>query len=108
MLSLQRADGGWAQLPTLSSDAYATGQALNALVESGMLHPEGSDFRRGVAWLLSHQDETGAWVVQTRTFPIQPFFTAEFPPYDENQFISATATNWAMLALLEALPDKGA
>jgi hypothetical protein len=108
LLALQQPDGGWAQLPTLSSDAYATGQALYALAESGVVRTDADIFQRGVRWLLSHQDETGAWIVQTRAFPIQPFFTADFPPYDENQFISATATNWAMLALLEALPDKGA
>src|SRR6185312_2823973 len=31
LLAQQREDGGWAQLPTLNSDAYATGQAVYAL-----------------------------------------------------------------------------
>jgi hypothetical protein len=35
LLSEQRPDGGWAQLPALSSDAYATGQALVALHSAG-------------------------------------------------------------------------
>ena len=39
LLALQRPDGGWAQLATLTSDAYATGQALVALSESGGLAP---------------------------------------------------------------------
>lgn len=108
LLALQRADGGWAQLPTLSSDAYATGQALYALAESGAVRAGSAAYQRGVHWLLANQDETGAWIVQTRTYPIQPFFTSGFPPYDENQYISAAATNWAVMALLEALPDKGA
>src|SRR5258706_2095105 len=34
VMSAQRADGGWAQLPGLESDAWATGQALFALQES--------------------------------------------------------------------------
>src|SRR4029450_6594316 len=35
LLSVQRGDGGWAQLDTLPSDAYATGQALYALDVAG-------------------------------------------------------------------------
>jgi ankyrin repeat protein len=34
LLAEQRADGGWAQLPTMRGDAYATGQSLYALVQS--------------------------------------------------------------------------
>src|ERR1700689_5507094 len=37
LLAEQRPDGGWAQLGSLSSDAYATGQALAALKEAGTL-----------------------------------------------------------------------
>ena len=36
LLSEQREDGGWSQLRTLESDAYATGQALFALHEGGL------------------------------------------------------------------------
>ena len=35
LLALQRAEGGWAQVPTMEPDAYATGQALYALHASG-------------------------------------------------------------------------
>ncbi len=105
LYALQNADGGWSQLATLGSDAYATGQALYALYESGMARASDPAFQSGLNYLLKTQDATGAWIVQTRSYTIQPFFTSDFPPYDENQFISATATNWADLALLEALPD---
>jgi hypothetical protein len=37
LVAEQRADGGWSQLRSLTSDAYATGQALVALAESGIL-----------------------------------------------------------------------
>jgi len=106
LISVENADGGWSQLSTMKSDAYATGQVLYALYESGMAKPENAVYQKGLNYLLKTQDEEGAWVVATRAYPIQPFFISNFPPYDENQFISATATNWATMALLNALPDK--
>jgi hypothetical protein len=56
--------------------------------------------------LLRTQDKSGAWIVPLRSDPIQLSIGTDFPPYDENQFISAAATNWAALALADALPDK--
>ena len=106
LISLQNRDGGWSQLPTLSSDAYATGQALCALYESGLVKPEDEVYQKGIRYLLKTQDDDGAWIVETRASPIQPFFMSGFPPYDENQFISAAGSNWAVMALLNALPDK--
>jgi hypothetical protein len=105
LLSMQNADGGWSQVPTLASDAYATGETLYALYESGMLRPEDPAYQKGISYLLATQDSDGAWVVATRSFPIHPFFTTDFPPYDENQYISAAASNWSVMALLNALPN---
>ena len=48
----QRPDGGWSQLPSLASDAYATGQALVALVESGAITTADPAYKRGAQFLL--------------------------------------------------------
>ncbi|MEO8821377.1 MAG: hypothetical protein ABI267_03760, partial [Ginsengibacter sp.] len=90
----------------LKSDAYATGQTLYALYESGMEQPDDAVYQKGLNYLLKTQDENGAWFIATRSFPIQPFVDSNFPPYDDNQFISAAGSNWAVMALLNALPDK--
>ena len=101
LIGLQRQDGGWAQLRTLSSDAYATGQALTALAEAGRMAVSDPVYRRGVKFLLRTQLADGSWFVSTRTLPAQPYFDAEFP-YQRNQFISDAATNWASMALARA------
>ncbi len=105
LIDLQRPDGGWAQLTTLASDAYATGQALTALVEAGGTAVSDPVYQRGVKFLLSTQLEDGSWFVSTRTLPVQPYFDAEFP-YERNQFISNAATNWATMALTRVAKDK--
>ena len=104
LIAQQRADGGWAQLPSLTSDAYATGQALVALSEAGgivITHPA---YKRGIEFLLNTQSEDGSWYVKSRAMPIQPFFEAGFP-YGHDQWISIAATNWAATALALAV-DK--
>ena len=87
----QRSDGGWGQLSTLPSDAYATGQALVALTESGSLTISSPTYRRGVQFLMNSQLEDGSWYVRTRTLPVQPHFDSDFP-HGRDQFISAAAT----------------
>src|SRR5499426_2794268 len=51
LAALQRADGGWNQLPAMSSDAYATGEALFALGFAGRMAPSDAVFRKGVQYL---------------------------------------------------------
>ncbi len=99
--ALQRSDGGWGQIPALASDAYATGQVLVALRESGSIAPGDAQYQRGVRYLIESQMEDGSWLVKTRAPSFQPYFDSDFP-HGYDQFISAAATNWAVRALLPA------
>jgi ankyrin repeat protein len=104
LINEQRADGGWAQLPTLASDAYATGQALVALQESGALPVADATYRRGIRFLLNTQLEDGSWHVKSRAIPVQPYFESNFP-HGHDQWISAAATSWAIMALTPAAEE---
>jgi hypothetical protein len=103
LLSQQRSDGGWAQIPSLDSDAFATGQALFALAQSNTLPTGSSAYQRGVRFLLATQLADGSWYVKSRSIPLQPFFETGFP-HGKDQWISAAATNWAASALCLAAP----
>ncbi len=105
LLNDQRADGGWAQLPGLESDAYATGQSLVALKVAGALDTSDDAYQRGLEFLLSTQFDDGAWFVRTRTWPFQPPFESGFP-FGKHQWISAPATAWAAMALTLAVQPK--
>ena len=98
ILAQQRSDGGWAQLPSLASDAYATGQALVALREAGALRATDPAYKRGIAFLLKTQLEDGSWYVKSRAVPFQPFFESGFP-HGHDQWVSMAASNWATMAL---------
>jgi len=101
LIAEQRTDGGWSQIPTLKSDAYATGQALYALRESGAISGSDPAYQRGVQFLLNSQLDDGSWHGRSRAAPIQPYFESGFP-HGHDQWISAAATTWATLALIPA------
>jgi ankyrin repeat protein len=99
----QRRDGGWAQLPTLESDAYATGQVLYTLARAGKVPVTDPAWQRGLRFLLERQEDDGTWHVARRTFPFQPTMKSGFP-HQRDSWLSAAATSWAVLALTRALP----
>jgi hypothetical protein len=103
LVAEQQKDGGWAQLPALGSDAYATGQALVALQASGQLDVNDPVYQRGVAFLLRTQREDGSWFVQSRSVPLQPYKESGFP-HGKDQWISAAGTSWAVMALSVTAP----
>jgi ankyrin repeat protein len=99
LIRLQRKDGGWGQLPTLPSDAYATAKASYALREVAG-HPAGHlAARKGAQYLRDTQLADGSWRVQSRSFPFQPLTDSGFP-HGRDQWISAAATSYAALALM--------
>jgi hypothetical protein len=101
LLAEQRADGGWAQLPTLESDAYATGLALNALKQAGAIPASHTAYQSGVKFLLKNQLADGSWWVKTRVSPVQVAIDDIFP-HGKDQWISTVATSWASMALMDA------
>ena len=107
LIALQRPDGGWAQTPYLASDAYATGQVLYTLHETGFSSADDPAFQRGVEFLLRTQKEDGSWYVKSRAMKIQPYFQSGFP-YDHDQWISASGTAWAAMALSLTEAEKPA
>ena len=79
LLEAQRDDGGWAQLPGLDSDAWATGLALVVLHTAGGLPTDRPEYQRGIEMLLRTQFDDGSWFVQARSWPFQPYFREQVP-----------------------------
>jgi len=101
LAALQHTDGGWAQLPTLGSDAYATGLALHALYVSGAAS-DTQRYQDGASYLLRTQLDDGTWHVRSRGFGFQAYFETGFP-HGRDQFISSAATAYAVMALAHSL-----
>lgn len=108
LLDDQRDDGGWSQLPNKPSDAYATGEVLVALRESGALPAWESAYQRGAMWLGMTQQKDGSWHVSKRAVAVQPYFESGFP-HGKDQYISIMATAWASAAVaycVEPAPQR--
>ncbi len=101
----QRADGGWSQLEHLSSDAYATGLTLYALMTSGAVPAGDAVVTRGAQFLRRTQGTDGTWHVRRRAVPFQPPMQSEFA-HGSDSWISSAGTSWAVLALTMAT-DSG-
>ena len=105
LLKKQRQDGGWAQLEDGSSDAYASGQVIAALLGTGAVRPADESIRRGIGYLLRTQKEDGSWHVASRSKAFQEYFESGFP-HQADQFISVAASSWATMALLLSRPAR--
>lgn len=105
LLAQQRPDGGWGQLESLASDAYATGTVLYALAQADPKVTASLSYRNGVGFLLAGQQADGSWHVRSRSKPFQKYYESGFP-HGTDQFIAVTASSWATAALLLTLPEQ--
>lgn len=103
LVKRQQEDGGWAQLPALGSDAYATGQVLFALAQTAKDSLANPAWERGLRFLLERQEDDGTWHVARRAFPFQPTMDSGFP-HHRDSWVSTAATAWAAMALAQTLP----
>jgi hypothetical protein len=101
----QRANGGWAGLPTLQTDAYATGLALVGLRQGGNVPVNDSAYQRGVRYLVRTQLADGSWHVKSRALGFQPYFESGYP-HEHDQWISSAGAGWSTIALSFALEPK--
>ena len=71
LLVKQRTDGGWSDLESMESSAFATGKSLYALQTAGLPATDAA-YQRAVKFLLSTQQEDGSWYVRSRAMAFQP------------------------------------
>jgi hypothetical protein len=91
----QNADGGWSQTKDMTSDAWATGQALYALAYAG-IKPSEPAIARGQAFLVKAQRPDGSWPMTSRpTEPGGKGATSLIP-------ITGAGSAWAVLGLVRS------
>jgi len=100
ILGRQNGDGGWSQTKDRASDAFATGQALYALIEAGVAHGD-TAIRKAQAFLAKSQHPNGSWEVITRVAPPGQKQTPNIP-------INGAGSAWATLGLMRTVPIKNA
>jgi len=101
----QREDGGWSESSLVvkdwkrhdgtpmdaASDGYGTGLMVTALEQSGEPSAKAA-IARGLVWLESHQDASGAWLSTSMN-------KQRDPATDVGRFMSDAATAYSVLAL---------
>ena len=94
LLERQNADGGWSWLRTnQTSDAFATGQALYALGQTG--NQKNPAVQRAWQFLLRTQDADGGWDVPQNAINTRPRKLNVYPLW---------GSAWAAIGMLETLP----
>jgi hypothetical protein len=62
-------------------------------------------YQKGLRYLIQSQQADGSWHVRSRSRPFQAYYETGFP-HGKDQFISTSATAWATLAILLAMPEQ--
>ena len=100
ILAVQRADGGWSQLPEARSDAYATGQTLYVLALEGY-SAERPEIKRAIDFLVATQKPDGSWPMPSRSTPDgRPGSATLLTP------ITCASSAWATLGLARLAPNR--
>lgn len=76
------------------------------MADSGELTVDYPAIASGCRYLIQSQLTDGTWHVATHAKPIQLYYESGFP-HGKDQFISITATGWAVMALAATLPASG-
>jgi hypothetical protein len=95
LLESQREDGGWGQIPDMTCDAHATGQALYALSLAG-IKPTNPALERGRQFLVKTQREDGGWAMTSRPCPPSNKGANNLIP------ITGAGSSWAVLGLVRS------
>jgi squalene-hopene/tetraprenyl-beta-curcumene cyclase len=109
ILAKQQTEGGWSlgslgdfthveiKAPSTAPDGYASGLILHAL-QLGGLTSEHSQVKKGLAWLRSNQDPTGAWRASSVNKERSPEST-NAAKANIGKFMWDAATGFSVLAL---------
>ncbi len=97
--SSQNEDGGWGQIKSAKSDAYATGQALYALAEAGVTKDDAA-IRRAQSFLEKSQRQDGGWAMTSRAIMGNGKVATKFEP------ITHAGSAWAVMGLVRTAPAE--
>jgi squalene-hopene/tetraprenyl-beta-curcumene cyclase len=97
LLQRQHPDGGWGQSGDMPSDAYATGQAMYALVARGGLDAAHPAIVAARDFLVATQTADGSWLMASRP----PNNGGDVDGAGNLEPITVAGAAWAILGLLQ-------
>jgi squalene-hopene/tetraprenyl-beta-curcumene cyclase len=101
LLRLQQDDGGWGWLREgAPSDPFTTGEVLYGLSTLGRGRDD-ANVQKAVKYLLANQKPDGSWFVAKKTISTK----VKENPKDGDAVYTYWATGWAVIGLLQTLPE---